>query len=164
MWWTVGIHIFITYTRFDFLRYGVNYLESLPCAQMAARPKQDVFIRKQGSLVARASNKRFKQNGAHHAFEWEKLENPDVQAEMGWEIEKKEYKSSKTCMKYVTMYHIDKFWPKECHEAHIKSFACRPWTCKDDHFICCTEEVWRALYGNRVKNKRLLNYSLVLMV
>jgi hypothetical protein len=68
------------------------------------------------------------------------------------------------CKKYVKMCHIDKLWPKECHVAHTKGFACRPYTCKDDHFIHRAEEVWRALFGNRERNKVLLNYGLVAMV
>jgi hypothetical protein len=65
-----------------------------------------------------------KPKSAHHAFDWESLENPDVQAEIG--CKNKEYWSSKTSKKYVKMYYIDKLWPKECHVAHMKSFACRP--------------------------------------
>jgi hypothetical protein len=65
----------------------------------------------------------------------EKLENHDVQAELGWKNEKEEYWSSKMCKKNMKMYHIDKLWPKEYHVAHINSFACKPWMCKDDHFI-----------------------------
>jgi hypothetical protein len=87
------------------------------------------------------------------------LDDPNVHAEKGWENEK-EYCFSK----YVKMCHIDKLWPKECHAAHTKSFACRPWTCNDDHFIHRAEEVWRALFGNRLKNKGLFNYGLVVMV
>jgi hypothetical protein len=37
-------------------------------------------------------------------------------------------------------------------------------TCKDDHFIHRVEEVWRALFGNRERNKGLLNYGLLAMV
>jgi hypothetical protein len=62
------------------------------------------------------------------------------------------------------MCHIDKLWPKECHAAHTKGFAYRPYTCKDDHFIHRAEEVWRALFGNWERSKGLLNYGLVAMV
>jgi hypothetical protein len=77
-----------------------------------------------------------------------------VRAEKGCENEKEEYWSSKTYKKYVKMYHIDKLW----------SFACRPWTCNDDHFIHRAKEVWRALFGNLEKSKGLFNYGLVVMV
>jgi hypothetical protein len=92
------------------------------------------------------------------------LEDPNVRVEKGWEDEKEEYWSSKTCKKYVKMCHIDKLWPKECHAAHTKGFACRPLTCKDDHFIHRAEEVWRALFRNRERNKGLLNHGFVAMV
>jgi hypothetical protein len=131
---------------------------------MAAEPKYDVVTGEQGSLVARDSTKRYKPKGVHHTLDWEALEDPNVRAEKGWENEKEEYWSSKTCMKYVKMCHIDKLWPKECHAAHTKSFACRPWTCNDDHFIHRAKEVWRALFGNREKNKGLFDYGLVAMV
>jgi hypothetical protein len=49
-----------------------------------------VVTREQDSLVGRGSNKRHRQKGAHHAFEWEKLDNHDVQAEMDWKNETKE--------------------------------------------------------------------------
>jgi hypothetical protein len=68
------------------------------------------------------------------------------------------------------MCHIDKLWPKEWYAAHTfacglrSGFACRPWTCKDDHFIHRAEEVWQALFGNRERSKGLLNYGLVVMV
>jgi hypothetical protein len=64
----------------------------------------------------------------------------------------------------VKMCHIDKLWPKEYHAVHTKGFACRPYTHKDDHFIHRAEEVWQALFGNRERNKGLLNYGLVAMV
>jgi hypothetical protein len=92
------------------------------------------------------------------------LEDPNVCAEKGWENEKEEYWSSKMCKKYVKMCHIDKLWPKECHAAHTRGFVCRPLTCNNDHFIHRAEEVWRALFGNREKNKGLFNYGLVAMV
>jgi hypothetical protein len=44
------------------------------------------LLEKQGSVVVGSSNKRHKQKDAHHAFKWKKLENPDIQAEMGWEM------------------------------------------------------------------------------
>jgi hypothetical protein len=92
------------------------------------------------------------------------LEDPNVCAEKGWENEKKEYWSSKTCKKYVKMCHIDKLWPKKCHAMHTKGFACRPLKCKDDDFIHRAEEVWQALFGNRERSKGLLNYGLLAMV
>jgi hypothetical protein len=76
-------------------------------------------------LVVGGSNKRHKPKGTHHAFDLELLENPYMQVEMGWENEKEEYWSSKTC-KYMKMYHINKLWAKECHAVYTKSFACRP--------------------------------------
>jgi hypothetical protein len=120
-----------------------------PCARMAGETQHDVIIGEQGSLVAGDSIKRHKPKGAHHAFDWEALEDPNVHAEKGWENEKEEYWSSKMCKKYVKMCHIDKLWPKECHAAHTRDFACRPLTCNDDHFIHRAEEVWRALFGNQ---------------
>jgi hypothetical protein len=139
-------------------------LGSPPYTQMAAETEHDVVTGEQGSPVAGDSTKRRKPKGAHHAFDWEALEDPNMRAEKGWEDEKDEYWSSKMCKKYVKMCHIDKLWPKECHVAHTKGFACRPYTCKDDHFIHRAEEVWRALFGNRERNKVLLNYGLVAMV
>jgi hypothetical protein len=55
------------------------------------------------------------------------------------------------------MYHIDNLWPRECHEALTKNFACRPWMCKDNHFNHQIEEVWQALFGNHDKNKCLMS-------
>ena len=92
------------------------------------------------------------------------LEDPNVHAEKGWKNEKEEYWSSKTYKKYVKMCHINKLWPKECHMAHTKSFACRPGTCNNDHFIHQAEEAWRVLFGNWKKSKGLFNYGLVVMV
>jgi hypothetical protein len=132
---------------------------------MAGETQHDVIIGEQGSLVAGDSIKRHKPKGAHHAFDWEALEDPNVHAEKGWENEKEEYWSSKMCKKYVKMCHIDKLWPKECHAAHTRDFACRPLTCNDDHFIHRAEEVWRALFGNqREKQAWSFNYGLVVMV
>ena len=108
--------------------------------------------------------KRIKQKGAAHALHWEILDNVEVQAEDDWEAEAEECWTSKTCKKYVKMYHIDKLWPRQCHESHTKSFACKPWMCKDDHFIHRAQEVWQALFGDRPRSKGLLNYSLVSMV
>jgi hypothetical protein len=64
----------------------------------------------------------------------------------------------------MTMYHINKLWPREYHEAHTKNFAYRPWMCKDVHFNHRAEEVWQALFKYRDKNKGFFNFSLVLMV
>jgi hypothetical protein len=58
---------------------------------MAAGLKQDVVIREQGSSGGGGSKKRYKQKGAHHAFDWETLDNPDVQVEIDWENEKEEH-------------------------------------------------------------------------
>ena len=108
----------------------------------------DMITGEQGSLAVGDSTKRHKPKGAHHAFNWEALEDPNACAEKGWKNEKEEYWSSKMCKKYVKMYHIDKLWSKECHVAHIRGFACRPLICNDDHFIHRAEEVWQALFGN----------------
>jgi hypothetical protein len=135
-----------------------------PRTRMVAGTEHDVVTRKQGSPVTGDSTKRHKPKGAHHAFDWEALEDPNVCAEKGWKNEKEEYWSSKTCKKYVKMCHIDKLWPKEYHAAHTKGFACKPLKCKEDHFIHRAEEVWRALFGNRERSKGLLNYGLVAMV
>lgn len=131
---------------------------------MAAETEHDVLSEEVGSLVAGDSTKRHKPKGAHHAFDWEALEDPNVRAEKGWENEQEEYWSSKTCRKYVKMCHIDKLWPKQHHAVNTKNFACRPLTCNDDHFIHRAEEVWRALFGNREKSKGLFNYGLLAMV
>jgi hypothetical protein len=131
---------------------------------MVVETEHDVVTGEQGSPVAGDSPKRHKPKGAHHAFDWEALEDPNVRAEKSWENEKEEYWSSKMYKKYMKVCHIDKLWPKECHAAHTKGFACRPLKCKDDHFIHRAEEVWRALFGNRERSKGLLNYGLVAMV
>jgi hypothetical protein len=75
---------------------------------MAARPKEDMVIGKQGSLDGGGSNKRHKEKNAHHAFEWKMLDNPNVPAEMDWKDVKEEFWSSKMCKRYVKMYHVDK--------------------------------------------------------
>ena len=118
------------------LQYSLLHpLLGLPSrAQMVAELENDMVTGEQGSPVAGDSVKRYKPKGAHHAFDWEALEDPNVHVEKGWENKKEEYWSSKTC-KYVEMCHIDKLWPKECHAAQTKSFACRPWTCNNDHFL-----------------------------
>jgi hypothetical protein len=94
-----------------------------PRARMVAEPIHDMVTGEQGSLVAGDSTKKYKPKGAHHAFDWEALEDPNVCAENGWKNKKEEYWSSKTCKKYVKMFDIDKLWPKECYAAHTKSFG-----------------------------------------
>jgi hypothetical protein len=56
---------------------------------MAARPKEDVVTKEQGSPGGGGSKIRYKQKCNHHnhAFKWETLNDPSVQAEMGWKIE-----------------------------------------------------------------------------
>jgi hypothetical protein len=168
MWWRVEVLILITYTRFHSLHLQCSLLRPLlglpPRVRMAAELEHDVVTREQGYPVVGNSTKRYKPKGAYHAFDWEALEDPNICAEKGWKNEKEEYWSSKTCKKYVKMCHIDKLWPKECHAAHTKSFACRPWTCNDDHFIHRAKEVWRELFRNREKSKGLFNYGLIAMV
>jgi hypothetical protein len=61
---------------------------------MAAELKHDVVTREQGSPVAGDSIKRDKSKDAHHAFNWEALEDPNVRMEKGWKNEKEEYCSS----------------------------------------------------------------------
>jgi hypothetical protein len=48
---------------------------------MAVETEHDVVTGEQGSLAARDSTKRRKPKGAHHAFDWEALEDPNVHAE-----------------------------------------------------------------------------------
>jgi hypothetical protein len=110
------------------------------------------------------SKKKVKQKGASHALRWDILDNDIIKAEQGWEAELQEFWTSKTCKIYVKMYHIGKLWPRECHESHTRYFACKPWLCKDDHFLHRAEEVWRALFGDRPKSKGFFNYSLLSMV
>ena len=132
---------------------------------MATTFVEDVTVDKETEAIGNeGSKKRFKQKGASHALQWEILDNENVKAEDAWEAETEEFWTSKTCKKYVKMYHIDKLWPRECHESHTKNFACRPWMCKNDHFNHRAEEVWRALFGDRPRNKGFFNYSLVSMV
>jgi hypothetical protein len=45
---------------------------------MAAETEHDVVTGKQGSPAAGVSTKRHKPEGAHHAFGWEALEDPNV--------------------------------------------------------------------------------------
>jgi hypothetical protein len=52
-----------------------------PCTRMAAELEHDVVIGEQGFPVARDSIKRYKPKGAHHAFNWEALDDPNVRAE-----------------------------------------------------------------------------------
>ena len=59
------------------------------------------------------------------------------------------------------MYHVDKLWPRACHEVNTKSFTARPHMCKNDHFLHRAEEVWRTLFGDRPKSKWLLQLQLV---
>jgi hypothetical protein len=68
-----------------------------------AEPEHDVVTREQGSLVAGDSTKRYKPKGAHHAFDWEALEDPNMRVEKDWKNEKEECWSSKTYKKYVKM-------------------------------------------------------------
>ena len=75
-----------------------------------------------------------------------------------------EYWTSKTSKKYVKMYHVDKLWPRGCHEMNTKSFTARPHMCNNDHFLHHAEEVWRTLFGDRQKSKGFFNYSLLSMV
>jgi RING-H2 zinc finger domain len=117
-----------------------------------------------GELGTGGSKKRNKQKGASHALHWEILDNEDIKADEGWEAETEEFWTFKTCKKYVKMYHVDKLWPRDNHESNTKAFACRPWMCKDEHFIYRAEEVWRALFGDRPRSKGFFNYSLVSMV
>ena len=123
------------------------------------------IVTEDGSDIgASGLKKRMKQKGVAHDLHWEILDNASIQAEEGWDAETHDYWTSKTCKKYVKMYHIDKLWPRSCHESHTKSFTCRPWMCNNDHFIYRAEEVWRALFGNRPKSKGSFNYSLLSMV
>ena len=105
-----------------------------------------------------------KQKGNAHAVRWEILDNEDIKGEEGWEVEMEEYWTSKTSKKYVKMYHVDKLWPRGCHEMNTKSFTARPHMCNNDHFLHRAEEVWRTLFGDRQKSKGFFNYSLLSMV
>jgi hypothetical protein len=53
---------------------------------MAAKTQHDVITGEQGFPVAGDSTKRHKPKGAHHAFDWEALEDPNVRAEKGWKM------------------------------------------------------------------------------
>ena len=109
------------------LRYSLFGLPPRPVhhASLVAGLKEDVAIEEQGSLSDGSSNKRYEQKNIHHAFEWEMLDNHDVSG-IGLDNKKEEHWPSLTCKKYVKMYHIDKLWPRECHEVHTKNFACKP--------------------------------------
>ena len=133
-------------------------------AQMVVETEHNVVTGEQGSLVVGDCTKRHKPKDVHHAFDWKALEDPNVCAKKGWENEKEEYWSSKMCKKYVKMCHIDKLWPEEHHAVNTKNFAYWSFTCNDDHFIHQVEQVWRALFGNRERNKGLFNYGLLAMV
>jgi hypothetical protein len=50
-----------------------------------------VVTKEHGSPIVAAGNKKNKQKGIHHGFEWENLENPNVQSKKGWKHEKEEY-------------------------------------------------------------------------
>jgi hypothetical protein len=56
---------------------------------MAAETEHDVVTGEQDSLAAGDSTKRRKPKGAHHAFDWEALDDPNVHAEKGWEDERR---------------------------------------------------------------------------
>ena len=115
-------------------------------------------------LGSAGPKRRIKKKGARHSLGWEILDNENIKAEDGWEAQRENYWTSKICKKYVKMYHIGKLWPRDCHESHTKAFACKPWMCKNDHFLHRAEEVWQALFGNRPKSKGYFNYILLSMV
>ena len=104
--------------------------------------------------------KRNKRKEAPHACNWEAFDDPNVVAEQGWKEHGEEYWSYKTMKQYVKMYHIGKYWPRDQLVMNTKSFTCKPWLCKDDHFLHRAEEVWRAMFGARLKSKGVFNYSL----
>ena len=114
-----------------------------------------------GALGTGGSKKRLKQKGIAHALRWDILDNEDIEGEEGWEVEMEEYWTSKTSKKYVKMYHVDKLWPRGCHEMNTKSFTARPHICNNDHFLHRAKEVWRTLFGDRQKNTRVLQLQLV---
>ena len=57
-------------------------LGTLPRAQMAMKLEYNMVTKEQGSSVVGGSNNRHKSKAAHYAFNWESLENPDMQVEM----------------------------------------------------------------------------------
>ena len=124
----------------------------------------ETVVQDAGGLGTGGSKKRLKQKGNADAVRWDILDNKDIKAEKGWEVEMEEYWTSKTSKKYVKMYHVDKLWPRGCHEMNTKSFTARPHMCNNDHFLHRAQEVWRTLFGDRQKNKGFFNYSLLSMV
>jgi hypothetical protein len=82
MWWRVGV-LFVFYIHMVSLSTLWcsklrPLLRSPPCTRMAAEPEHDVVTGEQGSLAARNSTKWRKPKGAHHAFDWEALEDPNA--------------------------------------------------------------------------------------
>jgi hypothetical protein len=84
---------YIHTVSFSILRYSkLRSLLGPPLrARMAAEIQHDVMTGEQGSPVAGDSTKRHKLKGAHHAFDWEALEDPNMRAEKDWKNEKEEY-------------------------------------------------------------------------
>jgi hypothetical protein len=111
-----------------------------------------------------AELRKNKRKGAPHALDYEALDDPDVVADPGWEVHDEEYWSSKTVKQYVKLYHIAKFWPRNEFPVITRSFTCKPWLCNDDHFLHRAEEVWRAMFGARLRSKGVFNYNLLAMV
>ena len=79
--------------------------------------------------------KKNKQKGAPHACNWEALDDPNVVAEDGWKEHGEDYWSYNTIKQYVKMYHIGKYWPMDQLVMNTKSFTCKSWLCKGNHFF-----------------------------
>jgi len=131
---------------------------------MATKTEVDVEVDGPQGSAEWEKEKKPKRKGKPHPLNWEVLDNPDIKAEQGWEDEEQEYWTSQDCKKFVKMYHIGKLWPRRCHEVNTKASSCMPVTCRDDHFNHRCEEVWRALFGDRVKGKDSFPYILLAMV
>ena len=110
------------------------------------------------------SDKKPHPKGATHALHYDILDDPNIKAESNWEKEEAEYWTSRMCRKYIKMYHIDKLWPREFHARHTHDYACKPYDCKNEHFVHRSKEVWRALFGDKPMVKGYINYSVACMV
>ena len=126
--------------------------------------ENEIVVEDVGDIGTGVFKKGIKQKDVSHALRWDILDSENIKAEEGWEVEVEEWWTSKTCKKYVKMYHIDKLWPRDCHESHTKAFTTRPWMCNNDHFVHHAEEVWQALFGDCPRSKGFFNYSLLSMV
>ena len=113
----------------------------------------ETVVQDAGALGTGGFKKRLKQKGNAHVVRWDILDNEDIKGEEGWEVEMEEYWTSKTSKKYVKMYHVDKLWPRGCHEMNTKSFT-QGLTCATTTTSFIVLKRFRGLYLGIVKKAK----------